>query len=210
MSSRRRKRRGFRRFFNRKNLSIAQKALSTALTVKRLVNVERKYKDTSYSASLSGSGAIMNLIDIPQGDTSEQRIGNSIKLTNVLIRGDAIINSADTNSLVRLVLVRDLQQQGDSPPVWLDIFDTATPNTALNRNNAGRFKILADRRFTLSKNGQDVHLFKIFKKLNFHVRYNGPLATDFQKNGLYLAWITGESTNLPTIDVTARVSYIDN
>lgn len=65
-------------------LEIAQKGLSLALTLKRMINVEYKFLDQSVtSTAISDTGTITQLTNVAQGLTSATRSGDSIKLVSL-------------------------------------------------------------------------------------------------------------------------------
>jgi len=121
--------------------------------------------------------------------------------------------SQTTNTRIMLAIVVDNQQVSDTTPALSDIFTSGTdPHTLLNVNTLGRFKILKRMQITLDSNaaGNNARTLRLFRRFNFHVRYNGTAGSDTQKNGVYLVMITSESSLYPTISLNTRVSYHDN
>lgn len=106
----------------------------------------------------------------------------------------------------------DTQQISDTSPVLTDVLTTATPESLLNLSNAGRFKILYRKTFivTPATGGRPAIEITKFFNLQKHVRYNGPATTDIQKNGLYIAFVSSETVNYPTIVGSSRIGYHDN
>lgn len=197
-----------------KTRATAIAALKLARTIRGMVNVEMFHKDAQYTLG-SNQSKIYHLTTLTQGDSVSGRTGNSVLLKSFTANGYIYVNpSQTTNTRVMLAIVRDMQQVEDTSPTIANIFASdVTPNTLLNSSNLGRFKVLWRRQYTLDSNaggGNNAKQIKIFKKLNFHCRYNGSAETDIQKSGLYLVMITSEPTLYPTVNFETRLSYHDN
>lgn len=213
-----RKRRTYRRkktaWYNKKYSAktLAIKALKSTRYMRGLINSERMYLDNTLT--LSARNQIFGLTAIAQGDASNNRTGNSVLLRSIYLRGRFEINSSvASNTRITCLLVVDKQQVADTTPSISDIVTTDTdPDTLLNRNTAGRFKVLWRKNYTLtpaSGGRPNIELVKYWK-LYKHIRYNGTASTDLQKNGYYFVIITSESTNFPTVIINARTGYHDN
>jgi hypothetical protein len=192
----------------------ASKGYSLAKWAVSMLNVEKKVKNFSFSDSVSTSGRVHILNGCAQGDGIDTRDGNSLKAKSVAITGDIRWSGASTNAMLRMVLLYDNQQVGDTAPSLADIFGSATPSqyAQLNPETLGRFSILADKRFVMTNINQQgaSRIFKITKKLNRHSRYNGANSTDIQKNGLYLISWSNEATNTPTLNYESFFRFVDN
>ena len=211
-----RRRRGRRTaWYNRKysTAQIARAAWRSAKYIRGLVNSEMYHKDAQYTLGPNQS-RIWHLTTLTQGDGPSGRTGNSILLKSFSANAYMYINASQTtNTRVMLALVFDKQQPEDASPTIANIFASdVTPNTLLNSSNLGRFSVIWRRQFMLSSNaaGNNVKQFKIFKRFQTHVRWNGPAETDIQRNGLYLVMITSEPSMFPTINLETRLSYHDN
>lgn len=202
-------------WYNKKysTAQIARAAWRSAKYMRGLVNSEMFHYDKNIQLG-SNQKLITSLVDIEQGDLVNKRTGNSILAKSLSMNGFMYVNASQTtNTRVMIALVQDKQQIADTLPTVGDIFTTDTdPHSLLNVNTAGRFKILMRRQYTLDSNaaGNNARSLKFFHKLNFHVRYNGTTYADLQKNGLYLVFITSESTLYPSINLNARLNYHDN
>jgi hypothetical protein len=202
-------------WYNKKysTMQLAKKAWAATKYLKGLVNSEMLHKDTNIVLGATQS-RILQVVDITQNDTDTGRTGNSLLLKNIYFRGQLTINpSVTSNTRVTLALVKDKQQVADTAPSLGDIFTSSTdPDTLLNLSTTGRFKILWRKTYTLTPVGGGRNCYDITKywKLYDHVRYNGPASTDIQRNGYYLAIITSEAANFPTVNLNNRVGYHDN
>lgn len=212
------RRRRFRKrpWYNRKYnaLQLAAKAWKGVRYIRGLVNSEMLHKTLSYSAAtIGGSGTCALLSNMAQDDTSSGRTGNSVLLRNITYRLKFEINpSVSSNTSITMVLFYDTQQIGDTTPAWTDIYDSATPQSLMSLATGGRFKILARKQIYLTPASGGRPVVELHKTMNVykHIRYNGTSGTDIQKNGLYVAYCSSESTNTPTVTGSIRIGYHDN
>lgn len=212
------KRKGRRKtsWYNKKysSLQLAQKAWKGVRYIRGLVNSEMFHYDTTFSAAtIVNTGSNTHLTALPQGDTNITRTGNSILLRSLTYRFKLEISSAvSSNSAITMIVFFDTQQIADTSPAVTDILNTAAPQSLLNLNFAGRFKVLRRKTFILTPATGARPALEFVDNLNLykHVRFNGAASSDVQKNGLYVLFISSESTNYPTITGTFRIGYHDN
>lgn len=206
-------------FFNTKAFTpenayaLASKAAKDIWYIKGLINSERMYKDLNLFNNISTSGSVFPLTDISMGDGTAQRTGNSILVRSLSYRYSVEINSSVTNNTrVLMLLVQDTQQIADTTPTITDVLDSSTPESLLSRTNAGRFKVLKRKSFHLTppSGGDPLKEHSGYLNLYSHVRYNGTTATDIQKGGYYLMFLSSETTNTPTVRGNFRLGYHDN
>lgn len=192
---------------------IALKALKNTRYLKGLVNSEMNHVDSTITLGAAQSNTT-HITAIAQGDTAATRTGNSILLRNIYLRGIAEINAAVTaTTRITFALVKDKQQHSDTSPTVADVFTSNTnPESMLNLNNVGRFKVIWRKTINLSivAGGRNCIEINKYWKLYDHVRYNGTATTDIQKNGYYLMILTSEPANYPIVSLTSRVGYHDN
>lgn len=209
-------RKSYRRKYKRRNYvrtsgeSLALKAFRGVKALRGIINSEKKKHDAGVSETPSTSGAVTSLASIAQGDTLVQRNGNSILAKYLGIRYTVNMNASATNTILRTILVKDLQQVSDTAPTLGDVLQDVTVNSFLDYKFPGRFSVLMDKTIQLSANGRNGHMEKINIPLNTHIKYNGTASTDIQKNGLYLMFVSNESANVPTISGASRLHYYDN
>lgn len=192
----------------------ASKALTLAKRVYSMVDPERKYIDTDISQTIDSTGFVQCLVQLGQGDTAEQRTGNSIKLESLVFKGALSFDTGTTsnNTFFRLIVLIDTSHQGVAPAIT-DVLDSSSTTSLLNLNNRGRFVILYDKLFTLN----DYRLsrqFQYYKKLNLHVRYSGTTNTvaSVGKNAIYMIGFSTIPGGLypPSIVVRPRIKFYDN
>lgn len=156
----------------------------------------------SYSARLSA---------IPQGDGDNARTGNSIFARSLNIRGQVINNISGTPpEYMRVMVVLDTQQIGDTTPNLADVLENNGYNSHLLKSTVGRFKILFSSIYEVNSTINISRTFDINIPMRHHIRYNGTAGTDVQKGGLYIMAISSEATNGPTLRFDSRLSYHDN
>lgn len=187
------------------------KALKNTRYLKGLVNSEMLHNDDSITANVvnSTTGLVKHLSDIAQNDTDTGRTGNSILARSLLHRFRIKMSASATTTIVRMMLVIDTQQISDTVPVVTDILQLADVDAPLNKENAGRFKVLLNKTISLTTNSPQYHVEKFFN-LYHHIRYNGTATSDIQKGGLYFMALSDQTTNTPTADGWWRLGYHDN
>lgn len=188
----------------------AYKAYQGVQYLKGLVNAElHAFDNIETSRAVGTGGYVQTLNNIPIGDTNGDRTGNSLLAKYLFGRIHATRNTAATNTFIRVMIVQDTQQISDSAPAISDVLQTVNVLSPLNKNTFNRFKVLKDMTIRLDDN-QTSDNYKINIKLPFHCHYNGSLATDIQKNGLYVMYVSNEAANAPFIDHNLRFSFYDN
>lgn len=196
-------------------LSTAAKALALALMLKRMINVEKKFIESATSSAQSTSATVALLTGIAQGDTQNDRNGNSIKAQSVSTKYNVEMNSSATATQVRIMLVIDKNSNG-AAPVLSDILDNGVASNAVahyNSDTAGsRFLILHDKSYSLSINGSRTISGSCYSKLNHHVKFTSSTGAQAScaSGHLYLILWSDESTNTPIITQSSVFRYTDN
>jgi len=190
---------------------VAKSAYRGVKYIKGLVNSELYKFDTTASAiSVNTTPAVAHVSNLGAGDGEGQRTGNSVLAKSLTWNGTITVDAAGSTTNVRMVIVRDKQQIGDSSPSYTDIFESSNVYSLLNRNTVGRFDILYKRDFALVPAGNASWNFLITVPMQEHIRYNGTGGGDIQKNGLYIIYISDRSTGNPSMNYATRLSYHDN
>ncbi len=189
--------------------------------LKRLINVEQKFFDvTSASTAIpDGVGTIVQLTNIPQGDTDETRDGAQVKLTSWSFKAIVTVNASEavTGASVTVLLVEDKQTNQA-------IYTTATlmANTgnvlgvvsSLNLDNKFRFKVHKRWIFQVNTSSGPKRILKFYKKFNnkMFLRFDAstPAIADLTTKSLSLLVISNQATNEPIITFFNRLRYIDN
>ena len=161
--------------------------------------IEMKYDDLTITDQVVTSAGIVNhLTSIAEGDASLNRTG--LKITPTSLYGRFLFKADPAgfqNQAVRMMVVIDKQQVTDSTPSAADVLDGAVQVVSpLDRLFRNRFHVLYDKAWTMvsGANSQMVHKEFYLKIPKWcHTWYNGENATDIQKNGIYLLYLTQES-----------------
>lgn len=204
---RRRRRRRHNPFFQ-----TAGRALKVALDVKKLLNVEFKVRDTNeVTTTPDSSGEVISLNHLTQGDAESQRSGNSVLNKSIQLRWTCTPHASATNTYMRMILLKDIRPNGTVATIS-NILQEARINSYLDRQQFGRFHVLHDVLIAMNGSSHDNTIGKIYKKLQFHTKYQGSGTTenDINAGQLLLLLISNEATNVPSIKYSCRIRFIDN
>lgn len=199
-------------------MSIATKALSMAKFLASVINVEHKFKDTVFPrAAVYSTPSVSFISGLAQGDTQNNRNGDSVKLSSVNLRGLITVGSSAVTRNVRIMLINEKVSDG-AVPTLSDVLDNSTlPNVyaRYNPDNAGtRFKILFDKRYIVTPTTNAVK-FNVYRKLQHHLKFTGTTANqaDASTGHLYVLICSddnGVDTNTPEVEWNSCIRYIDN
>ncbi len=195
----------------------AQKALTIARSVKRLLNVEIKNFDVTQTAiALGTSPDIVQLSNIPSGDTTNSRDGSQCKMVGLELNFHLQQNSsAIAATFIRLMVVLDKQTNQAIYDI-ADLLEDTSVNDIItsprNLDNKNRFVILYDRIFVLSKGGTNGAVVRKYIKKEVLLRYDAstPSIADLTQNSLSFVQFNSEGTNVPSITFFSRLRFIDN
>ncbi len=194
----------------------AKKALNVALSVKRLINVERKFLDhVGTATAVSTTPVVINLHNMVQGITENTRTGNQIKCLRVECSYFGTIHASAVQSQLRILLIKDKQINSASytaGDVLLDVTANDAIVSPINLDNKYRFVIYYDRVHTLSDSGNKTFHNKFSCDFNLKVRYDGNAGTvaDLSSSGLSLLFFSNEATNAIAFTRSFRMYYVDN
>ncbi len=196
--------------------SLAKRTAYGLNEVRKLINIEEKeLVTTAGSVGFDVNGALVPISRIAQGTNYTERIGNSIKMQRIEVRGRIFKNASASNSVIRILLVRDLDGYGSVPAVT-DIMETvgssAAPCTQYDWLNRKRFSILFDEFLTLSSTGDSGAVFEVHLPHEGHIQYLGTTAAAASdgKGSMYMLFISDETTNTPTYTFSSRIVFTDD
>jgi hypothetical protein len=150
-----------------------------------------------------------------QGLDYQNRVGDSIKLQNISLNYRVFKNASATSTVVRILLVRDLDCAGATPAVS-DILQTVGSSTApltpydwLNRK---RFSILHDRLVVVNSTGNSAFAGMFSEPHEGHILYLGTAANAASqgKGSMFVVAVSDETTNTPTIAFSSRLEFTDD
>lgn len=199
--------------------SLAKRTAVGLNEIRKLINVEQKYSETSVNTTFNSSGNVTYLSGISQGDDTINREGNSIKMQAIRLRYNLIHNSANSAGCTfRVMIVRDLQNQGATITMndVLESVGSATAPLAFTDFVNGplqnkRFSIVYDQFGTLDIYNP-TYSDSFVSTHDCHVYFRGGGATVASAgNGAYfLLVMSSETTNLPTVIANTRHEFTDN
>lgn len=188
------------------------------------INTEHKYFDTQSSATFFNPGTGDQLVPITtgiaQGLTDVLRIGDSILAQNIAIKIDLLWLASTTvhQSHTRVTLICWKENLQINAPTIAKVFSQpAIFLSAFNKDYTDQFVVLKDKVISNTASisaatNQCARYLKIFKKLNFHMRFIDGTSSGASVNHLYLIFRnTGAtSANQGSYDMFTRLNFTDN
>ncbi len=198
-------------------IELAGKSLTVALAVKKLLNVEFKFHDVLLGRTeVLSTPQIIQLTNIPQGDTDISRDGAQVKITDLNIKWTVEMDVTPNFTFLRFMVIHDRQTNGAIYTAGQILEDITTGNAIISPNNLDnkfRFRKLYDKVFTLSNSGgNQVRYGEFNKKLQMKLRFDAstPSIADLTSNSLSIMIISNRTTNGCDLNVFSRVRYVDN
>lgn len=192
-----------------KAVSFGVKAYKLASKIAKLVNAETKYINSTLTGGIVDTGYVKELNIVGQGDTAITRNGNSIKCTELDIRGYWTVAASD--AVVRTMVVLDKQCRGAAPG-YSDIMESSSVNAFQNMSNERRFVILDDITQSVETNKEMVPFQFHHKFSDLHLYYtDGDAdAAALKDNALFLVCVSTLAASGPNITMGARLGFLDN
>lgn len=194
--------------------SLGARALAGVRKLASMINIEYKYFSKYTSTNITNAPIISCQSLVPQGVAQGNRVGESIKLQSISFQFVLNCISASTiNNLVRVMLVRDLENPGvDFVATDLFTLSTTAYISDLVMANSERFTVLYDKSFVLSYINKDSLIDSFTKPMQSHIKYRGS-ATSSASNAegaLYLVVASNAASNYPTIESNLSFTYTDD
>lgn len=198
------------KYRKKKKVSPGKKALKEVRKLKKLVRPEIKRDDLNLFILNPGlAGIVTNLTFIAQGNDEQTRSGIKINCLFFELRFSIRKHATPSDTLTRVLVVRDRRQEESVTPAVLDVLFSADPESTFTRVNAGRFQILYDTTIALDSAKQTMTYRTKRKKLNFVTGYIGAGAADITSNGIYMISISSENVNTPTMRCEFHLKFTD-
>lgn len=200
--------------------SLAKRTALGLNEIRKLINVEQKFKEASGNPTYDRNGTVVYLSGLDTGDSTITREGNSVKVQKFRLRFMISHNASVTGATNhRIMIVRDLQNQGatiTANDVLETVGTSGAPNAFLDFVNGPlqnkRFGIVYDRQFVTDP----YHLGRIENDVSshdVHVYYRGTDSTVASAgNGSYflVAVCSDTGANLPSLVYNTRLEFTDN
>lgn len=187
------------------------------------INTEEKFYDqsstiTAYNVQTNGQiFCITNLI--AQGVQDNQRIGTSIlaKQVNMRIYISNSFTVAQPFNIARFILFVWKDNATANAPTLAKLLQANDINSGYNKDYTDQFVVIKDKTmtfnaaFSASYSGEVKHL-KVYKKLDFHMRWIGNGTTTQAQNHLYIAVLGAQTSvaNAVSLSYYTRINYTDN
>lgn len=195
-----------------------KKEVSKIVEDKMNRSLERKYHDLDTSlVAISIGGANFYLNAIADGVTEQERIGQTIRAYNLIVRGTLIMGDPvlQTAQTVRMILFRDMSQGPTALGTITDVLEPAVnfiTNQQYNWENKRRFQVLADRRYVVDPTHENNRVnFTINVNRKMIINFNGAGAGSYAKGSLILGFVSDSGTAglQPEVFFTSRLHYRD-
>lgn len=202
------------------------KLASAVMPIIAAVNTESKYYDQSANVSANTPGTNDNLIAlttaITNGTSDTTRIGNSILGRDLQVR--LAMNFTSTigapnviGAHCRMLLICWKDNASQNTPTIAKIFEQ--PNnlySPVNKDLSDSFVVMKDKFFALNNSSgvagsAGFTTMKIYKKLNWHLRYADSTTNSPTQNHIYLILRCGNTSgNSLTTSYYSRLNFTDN
>ena len=186
--------------------------------------MEKKTIDIDIGSYNMGTSLnIVTLLNgVAQGTDFTNRIGRTIVIHSVFIRGQILPTDASTLfNPARILFVYDMQTNGATPAAT-DILKQDAGLGQLNLNNRSRFKVFYDRTFPIGQitntatqtyaAGPNYAVFKKYKKCNFLTVFSGTGATvaSIQSGAIWMVTCgNGTAAECALLQASIRVRFLD-
>lgn len=185
-------------------------ALRMARRLKDMVNTEYKFYDVNNASSPDYTGSLSTLNTPSQGQTDITRIGDSIKVQNLVIRGSIAVGGA-ANSLRMMILWDSQAKSSVTSDVLQYVGSVYAPFSPKNYDKRFQTKILHDKVYTLVPNSDSaLRIFDLVIPIDQHTQFEGGTST-INTGALKILLISATTVpSAPSVTYQARISYTDN
>lgn len=148
---------------------------------------ELKFVDTTTSSTaFDSAGVVVPINLVAQGDDYTNRQGRKVNWKSLLFRATVDNGpSSSSGEVVRIIVFWDLQANGALPAVNA-VLQSAVYDSPMNLNNRDRFRVVADKFFTLWRNQMTTgditggtscpRFWNFFKNFNVDTTFGGTTA----------------------------------
>lgn len=190
---------------------LASKAWQGVRLLKDVINTEYKHLDTFQTQPINWSGYFPVINVIPQGVTDNQRVGDSCKIQNFVLRGNVFRGASD--AVVRFMLVWDDQSKVSTVADILAATGSVyAPIAPKNYDKRFQTKILKEFRVHLTAD-TPIKKINMNMPINLHTQFSAGTTT-IDTGKLFLVVISDRDpavpANLPNFVFYSRLSYTDN
>jgi hypothetical protein len=178
--------------------------------VRKFTNAEIKSNFFNKSnTAVTPTGFSDSIFAPVQGLTSKHRVGNSVKLVGLKMNYILKMHASATQTNVRVIVLFDRQANTSTISIGGLLENNSSVDSFIENHVRYRIVKLYDRTHSFSISSTQGGLFKIYKKLDKIIKFDGSTGSP-TKNGLVVLVISDEATNSPTIEYRTNMKYIDN
>jgi hypothetical protein len=185
--------------------------------IRKLINIETKFIDLVTNAdNINTTGGAYCISQVAQGLTSTSRVGDSVRIQHLELRGRAVANISAVSTSFRILVVRDLDGYGTAPTP-ADVLEYTgvvhAPRSPRKYNKLQRFSVLFDEVVELQTSTGVSSIPFVFETAHQgHVLYLGTTAAAASngKGSVYVMFVSDESTNTPTVSFVSRMTFTDD
>lgn len=158
------------------------------------------------------SPIVQSLSNIAQGDQYFEREGLAVKFKYLTMKYNITHDAAVQTSSIRIIIVQDLRQVQSGLPSVTDVFtNPANIHSALNPQQAGRFKVHFDKIFWTNALTKTRIEGKFYKPLSTVVRWVDGTPTTYSKNGFFIMALTDQPLATSSeFKYYAQIGFYDN
>lgn len=175
------------------------------------VNIEYKEYEVQSNPTPDYNGSILNLCSPAQGSANNQRIGDSLKMQTLTVRGKVIAGPVLAET-VRIIIFNDKQNQITTGAQLLDNAGTVyAPISGKNEDNKYRSQVLFDRVFNVAPGYRPIIDFEAVIPIDLHTHFTAGTTTatdNMLKNCVISGLVSGTAT--ATVLWCSYVSYTDD
>lgn len=179
-------------------------------------NTEEKHLYAKQVDAVMSQSNVIFVSGIGQGDDYYQRTGNSVKISNMRLDYAMSVNSTAVNNLTRIIVLRDLMNQG-STLAFSDVLQDTSSGTSImcspyNIFNGDRFEVLYDRVEHQSVGSDDAAVHRrVAFGINDHLLFKGTGSTVSSAwQGAIFVLAYSADTNTPFLTLTTLIDFVDD
>lgn len=192
--------------YNTGSAATAKKALSLAKKAIRLPELKWSAVVGAAPTSVAGAGSNIHVINQTVGNTNNERIGDQICPTSINFRMTVKLGAAATDTLVRMIVYRWFS---GAPAGVTSVLQTASYQSFTAEDTHKNFQILKDQMITLNSANVPERFLSFKIPYKHKIQFPGG-ATQANKNGIWVIFISDEAVQTPTISYDARLYFRDS
>lgn len=198
--------------------SLAKRTAVGLNEIRKLINIETKFLDVvQVSTNIGTTASVFSISSIAQGLTSTTRVGDSLRIQHIEVKGRINVNPLASNSLARVLIFRDLDGYGTAP-TGADVLEldaaVSAPLSPYKFRNLQRFSVLYDELFEVQGTVQGTAgiPFAFDSSHQGHILYLGTAAAAASngKGSLYVLCVSDEATNTASLAFYSRFTFTDD